>query len=51
MIDIKKIQRIVDNKTMSTQNEKKLKNLFITILTFISTTSSSSSIEDIFSIK
>lgn len=51
MSDIKKIQRIVDNKTMSTQNEKKLKNLFITILTFLSTTSSSISIEDIFSIK
>ena len=51
MSDITKIQLIVDKKTMSTQNEKKLNHLFITILTFLSVTSSSIEIEDIFSVK
>lgn len=51
MDKIREIQLIVDKKTMSTQNEKKLNHLFITILTFFSVTSSSFSIEDIFSVK
>ena len=51
MDELTKIQLIVDKKTMSTQNEKKLNHLFITILTFLSATSSSFSIEDIFAVK
>ncbi len=48
-MDMKKIEEIVGKKTMSTQTEKKLNHLFVTIFTFLAVTASPE--EDIFSVK